>query len=299
MNIRPSGVVTLDPCLPRSPCHAFGMNEPYLRDLNIVFPLSWGNLSLDLPVRCWSVLRFLSKRQPTTFRECAKNPDGEALEVEIYSDSVGISVTRASDYRGPERPRVPRPPLRLSWAALEPLFLDSEIPTPILPDLAQEFALLSCRPVHDELDRLRLLVGAVAGIGRLQSVSEAQDAGNSGMVEELLDFDKHDMLLFSTRRLVMQLAAELPIGQLQAEYRGLYTPEAWATPFPDWLASALVTVTELCWLYTQMASESDRELRCALMARLLIQLDGFADQESLADRLCVAVPLPAGSALRS
>jgi len=277
------------------------MSEPYLYDLNLVLPLGWGNLSLDLPVRCWSVLRFLSQRQTLIFRECVTTPDGQALDVEIHADSVGISVTRAIDHRSPERHSVPRPPLqhRLSWAVLEPLLLESEIPTPLLPDLAREFKLLGCRPVHDELDRLRLLVGVVAGIGTLQSVSEAKDAGDFTMVEELLDSDTLDMLLFGVRTLVMQLAAELPIGQLQAQYRGLFTPEVWATPFPDWLMSALITVTELCHRDLQVTSESASHQRCALMARLLFQLDGFADQEGLTDRLCGAMPLPAGPALHA
>ena len=261
-------VVTPDPCTSENPCDAFRMSKPYLRDLNLVLPLGWESLSLDLPVRCWWVLRVLSQRQPLTFRECATS-DGQVLEVEIRADSAGIAVTRASDYCGPERRSMPQSPLRLSWAALEPLLLDSEIPTSLLPDLTREFALLGCRPVDGELDRLRRLVEMVAGIGRLQSVSEAQDAGDITMVEELLDFDPLDMLLFRTRTSVMELAAELPVEQLQAEYRGLYTPEAWATPFPDWLSSALFSATELCRHGKQVASESDYELRCTLMARLL------------------------------
>ena len=275
------------------------MTEPYLHDLNLVLPLGWGDLSLDLPVRCWWVLRFLSQRQPLIFRESATTPDAQTLKVDIRADSAGISVTRAIDYRGPDRRSVSLPTLqrRLSWAALEPLLLDSEIPTPVLPNLTREFALLGCRPVHDEVDRLQRLVGVVAGIGTLQCVSEAQDAGDFTMVEELLNFDPLDMLLFRTRTLVMELAAELPVEQLQAEYRGLYTPEAWAIPFPDWLMSALFSATELCRHGKQMASESDYEGRCALMARLLFQLDGFADQEGLTDRLCGNVPLPVGLAL--
>ena len=276
------------------------MTEPYLYDLNVVLPLGWEGLSLDLPVRCWSVLRFLSQRQPLVFRECVTTPDDQVFDVDVRADSSGISVTRASDCRGPKRlSSVPQSPLRLSWAALEPLLLESKILTPLLPDLAREFALLACRPVRDELDRLRLLIGVMAGIGTLQGVSEATDAGDVTMVEELLDFGTLDTLLFGTRTSIMHLAAELPVAQLQAEYRGLYTPEAWAAPFPDWLTPALFSATELCQHGTQVASERDYALRCALVARLLFQLDGFADQEGLTDRLCGAKLLPVGPALHA
>jgi len=106
VNARPSGVVTLDPWSYETPCDAFRMSEPYRRDLNLVLPLGWGTLSLDLPVRFWSALRFLSANQPMTFRKCASTPDGEALEVEIHADRISIAVARASDYCGPERRRV-------------------------------------------------------------------------------------------------------------------------------------------------------------------------------------------------
>ena len=295
--------MTLDPCAFETPCDASSMTEPYLNDLNVVLPLGWEGLSLDLPVRCWAVLRFLGRCQTLTFRDGVLTPDGEVLDVELRADSAGVTVTRVVDYHGPERRSEPRSPLqrRLSWSVFDALLLESEVPTPVLPDLAREFALLTSHPVHGELLRLRLLVGVIAGIGTLQSVSEAQDAGDVTMVEELLDGDTLDTLLFRTRTAVLELATDLPVEQLQAEYRGLFSPEAWATAFPDWLMSALMSATDLCQRGAAPARESEYEERCALVARLLFQLDGFADQEGLTDRLSgyVPQPLPAQLALRA